>query len=288
MHAARASQPNAAAAGARTVAPRTCARFVPFAAASHGAPAGRLQDDLQRAAAQLDRRTLLGAAAGMAAAAAWQPPASAVQGLTAGRIPGVTGPDPDGYMTYTRPEGKSGGRGGSGRQASGCPGGSSPRAPPPRCMTHQAAAERQPPLARAAQLPAGGAPRQPRSACCFAPAGGHGVGWTEIQRYSVRGRSGGRRQRCGCRPPGSWGSPASACFTTIDCAPASAASAPPACALPPAGCSSRCRSRGRRPPSASRTWGAAACRRSSSHLWPTAACSSSRLLKRRLAGACYT
>jgi hypothetical protein len=204
MHAARASQPNAAAAGARTVAPRTCARFVPFAAASHGAPAGRLQDDLQRAAAQLDRRTLLGAAAGMAAAAAWQPPASAVQGLTAGRIPGVTGPDPDGYMTYTRPEGKSGGRGGSGRQASGCPGGSSPRAPPPRCMTHQAAAERQPPLARAAQLPAGGAPRQPRSACCFAPAGGHGVGWTEIQRYSVRGRSGGRRQRCGCRPPGSW------------------------------------------------------------------------------------
>jgi hypothetical protein len=47
----------------------------------------------------------------MAAAAAWQPPASAVQGLTAGRIPGVTGPDPDGYMTYTRPEGKSGGHG---------------------------------------------------------------------------------------------------------------------------------------------------------------------------------
>lgn len=31
-----------------------------------------------------------------------------VQGLIAGRIPGVTGPDSEGYMTYTRPEGKSG------------------------------------------------------------------------------------------------------------------------------------------------------------------------------------
>lgn len=35
----------------------------------------------------------------------------AIQGITAGRIPGVTGPDADGIYTYTRPEGKSGGHG---------------------------------------------------------------------------------------------------------------------------------------------------------------------------------
>lgn len=35
----------------------------------------------------------------------------AVQGLTAGRIPGVTGPDSSGLFRYTRPEGKSGGHG---------------------------------------------------------------------------------------------------------------------------------------------------------------------------------
>jgi hypothetical protein len=35
-----------------------------------------------------------------------------VQGLTAGRIPGLTPePDAEGYFTYTRPEGKSGGHG---------------------------------------------------------------------------------------------------------------------------------------------------------------------------------
>lgn len=34
-----------------------------------------------------------------------------VQGLTAGRIPGVTGPNAEGFYTYTRPEGKSGGHG---------------------------------------------------------------------------------------------------------------------------------------------------------------------------------
>ena len=39
------------------------------------------------------------------------PTAEAVQGLTAGRIPGLTGPDADGFMRYTRPEGKSGGHG---------------------------------------------------------------------------------------------------------------------------------------------------------------------------------
>ncbi|BDA49190.1 PsbP domain-containing protein 4, chloroplastic [Coccomyxa sp. Obi] len=38
-------------------------------------------------------------------------PALAVQGLTAGRIPGLSAPDADGYQTYIRPEGKSGGHG---------------------------------------------------------------------------------------------------------------------------------------------------------------------------------
>lgn len=35
-------------------------------------------------------------------------PANAIQGSIAGRIPGITGPDADGFYTYTRPEGKSG------------------------------------------------------------------------------------------------------------------------------------------------------------------------------------
>ncbi|CAL5226845.1 g9711 [Coccomyxa viridis] len=38
-------------------------------------------------------------------------PASAVQGLTAGRLPGLDKREVDGFMTYTRPEGKSGGHG---------------------------------------------------------------------------------------------------------------------------------------------------------------------------------
>ena len=46
--------------------------------------------------AALDRRALLGAAAALAAAAC-QPPAWAIQGLTAGRIPGVSGPDAEGW-----------------------------------------------------------------------------------------------------------------------------------------------------------------------------------------------
>lgn len=47
-----------------------------------------------------------------AAAAALSPlrPAAAVQGLTAGRIPGLS-PDSDGFNLYTRPVGKSGGHG---------------------------------------------------------------------------------------------------------------------------------------------------------------------------------
>lgn len=58
----------------------------------------------------LDRRQLLGAAAAVTLLSGR--PAQAVQGLTAGRIPGVTDePDAAGYYTYTRPEGKSGGHG---------------------------------------------------------------------------------------------------------------------------------------------------------------------------------
>lgn len=82
------------------------------AAAAPAASAGRAGSSTcevaaAAAAVSLDRRALLGAAAALAAAAC-QPPAWAVQGLTAGRIPGVSGPDADGLYTYTRPEGKSG------------------------------------------------------------------------------------------------------------------------------------------------------------------------------------
>lgn len=38
-------------------------------------------------------------------------PAQAIQGSIAGRIPGITGPDNNGFYTYQRPEGKSGGHG---------------------------------------------------------------------------------------------------------------------------------------------------------------------------------
>lgn len=57
----------------------------------------------------IDRRQLGVSLAGTLGALAVFPPSSdAVQGNIAGRIPGVTGPDKDGYYTYTRPEGKSG------------------------------------------------------------------------------------------------------------------------------------------------------------------------------------
>ena len=47
-------------------------------------------------------------AAVLASFAVGDQPALAVQGLTAGRIPGVTGPGSDGFYLYKRPEGKSG------------------------------------------------------------------------------------------------------------------------------------------------------------------------------------
>jgi hypothetical protein len=61
----------------------------------------------------LDRRRALAATLAAAAALAGGAPprAAAIQGSTAGRIPGVTGPGADGLFLYTRPEGKSGGHG---------------------------------------------------------------------------------------------------------------------------------------------------------------------------------
>lgn len=63
-------------------------------------PAGYTRRDLM----------ILAASAGVASTS-FVGSSRAVQGLTAGRIPGVTGPDSDGFFRYTRPEGKSGGHG---------------------------------------------------------------------------------------------------------------------------------------------------------------------------------
>lgn len=58
------------------------------------------------------RRTALSLAAAALPLLQAIQPAQAIQGITAGRIPGVsTEPDAQGYYTYTRPEGKSGGHG---------------------------------------------------------------------------------------------------------------------------------------------------------------------------------
>lgn len=55
------------------------------------------------------RQTILSlSTAVLASFAAGDLPAAAVQGLTAGRLPGITGPDSDGFYMYKRPEGKSG------------------------------------------------------------------------------------------------------------------------------------------------------------------------------------
>ncbi|KAK9865796.1 hypothetical protein WJX84_001616 [Apatococcus fuscideae] len=58
----------------------------------------------------LGRRAVLSAAAACLAAAPHLP-AEAIQGSTAGRLPGLGKPDEDGYRVYTRPQGKSGGHG---------------------------------------------------------------------------------------------------------------------------------------------------------------------------------
>ena len=62
--------------------------------------------------AALPRRAALAAALGAALGALAALPAAAIQGLTAGRIPGLAPtPSADGTFLYTRPEGKSGGHG---------------------------------------------------------------------------------------------------------------------------------------------------------------------------------
>ncbi|KAG2444064.1 hypothetical protein HYH02_009007 [Chlamydomonas schloesseri] len=62
--------------------------------------------------ARVTRRDALALAAGLALAGTVAQPANAIQGLTAGRIPGLSKEaDGAGFYTYTRPEGKSGGHG---------------------------------------------------------------------------------------------------------------------------------------------------------------------------------
>ncbi|KAK9844609.1 hypothetical protein WJX74_004603 [Apatococcus lobatus] len=56
------------------------------------------------------RRELVAAAAALCAAAP-SLPVAAIQGSTAGRLPGLGKPDASGYRIYTRPQGKSGGHG---------------------------------------------------------------------------------------------------------------------------------------------------------------------------------
>ena len=66
-------------------------------------------DEVNVTTSQDRRRAIASLTAAAAAFTAWQPnTAHAIQGLTAGRIPGVSGPGPDGFYKYQRPEGKSG------------------------------------------------------------------------------------------------------------------------------------------------------------------------------------
>lgn len=62
-----------------------------------------------------DRRGVLRLTAGLTVIglnSVFSPGANAVQGFVAGRIPGLTEvPDEEGFLTYTRPTGKSGGHG---------------------------------------------------------------------------------------------------------------------------------------------------------------------------------
>ncbi|KAF8064524.1 PPD4 [Scenedesmus sp. PABB004] len=86
---------------AACVRPRSRPRAV--AAAAAAAP--------DESAAVVGRRAALVGAA-LAVGLRGAAPACAVQGLTAGRLPGLTPePDADGFYLYTRPEGKSGGHG---------------------------------------------------------------------------------------------------------------------------------------------------------------------------------
>ncbi|GBF95417.1 hypothetical protein Rsub_08379 [Raphidocelis subcapitata] len=100
--------------GARPVArgaPRRCCAAA-AAAAADGPAAAAEPAASTSAAGATTRRAALGALAGAPLLLAGAPRALAVQGLTAGRIPGVSEtPDAEGFFLYKRPEGKSGGHG---------------------------------------------------------------------------------------------------------------------------------------------------------------------------------
>lgn len=90
--------------------------------------------------------------------------AGAVQGSIAGRLPGAGEPDDEGFLHYTRPEGKSG-----------------------ECMAHLS---RETLLALLAHTtgchdPCPRAWCTPTSTPPHPPPGGHGVGWSEMPRYSL-------------------------------------------------------------------------------------------------------
>ncbi len=67
-------------------------------------------DEVNAATSQQRRRAIASLTAAAAAFSSWQSTntAQAIQGLTAGRIPGISGPGSDGFFKYQRPEGKSG------------------------------------------------------------------------------------------------------------------------------------------------------------------------------------
>lgn len=152
----------------------------------------------------MDRRQTVAALASLAALLLPATPAAqAVQGSIAGRIPGVTGPDSEGYYLYTRPEGKSGEGARSNRARQGHPLAQSWQHCQRVLYTRPAAAAALAKLSRALgketkreidntlpntiTLPRTLARnRHAYSAHCVVFAGGHGVGWSEIPRYSFR------------------------------------------------------------------------------------------------------
>lgn len=161
----------------------------------------------------LDRRLLLSAALAVATAAVLPvQPAVAIQGITAGRIPGVTGPDAEGYMKYQRPEGKSGE--GGGREAEGGPqeavacGG--PLLVPPGHIPHgwsivrlrRMQAARQPRCRHHADL---ASPTNPPTPGCQAATAWVGPRWSVTRSRSPKGGT-----RCPCQSQ-TWAAPKSTC-----------------------------------------------------------------------------
>ena len=71
------------------------------------------QSEEKKSSGMKRRELFLASAGGLAAleSVMTAEPSEAVQGLTAGRIPGLSAVDKEGFRTYARPEGKSGGHG---------------------------------------------------------------------------------------------------------------------------------------------------------------------------------